>query len=347
MEPREPSYLGAAIFWSYILAALVFSSTAVHSIITTKPPAVKEQTTRKSDAGNKTKHKRSTRLLTFLALLSFTTLSANMLHVLIHSFTTWTTYHPQLPPSTPKTLPALIWSWSTTTPLFHAFATAILASPARRLWTLAELCLALYTTLFMSIQGRKHRVPRLYAFFALSQILPVSFAQNMFYLALLRRGGGGGGGRGRGGETGTGTGLREVRLDGKWVTGCILAYGVCVFFAPGFVGGEGLMPVVLVTRLVLLAPRFLPTRSHDAWAWRQRRSGGWGMMLLLAISAVLVGWQVLLVLQEGNLAISILWALFSHPAVSALGCDFVIGLVSLTAWYQIREDPVDEHEKAW
>ncbi|KAI6834874.1 hypothetical protein KC327_g1088 [Hortaea werneckii] len=148
MSDLPTNYLGAAIFWSYILAALAFTGIAIHTILKIKPT-----TTGPRNHEDAELHARSLRLFTLLATLSFTTLSANMLHVLIHSFQHWhstlpppTHPHPHPPqhPSSPTTWLSLIWHWSTTSSLFQDFAHAILATPARRIWTFGELGLAIF-----------------------------------------------------------------------------------------------------------------------------------------------------------------------------------------------------------
>ncbi|KAI7534381.1 hypothetical protein KC331_g12597 [Hortaea werneckii] len=141
MSDLPTNYLGAALFWSYILAALAFTSLAIHTILNINPP-----TTWSKNHDDANPSARSRHLFTFLAILSFATLSANMLHVLIHSFQQW---HSALSPPTHPVQPApaawlsLIWSWSTTSTLFQDFAHAILATPARRIWTLSELGMAM------------------------------------------------------------------------------------------------------------------------------------------------------------------------------------------------------------
>lgn len=141
------NYTGALLFWSYILFALLFTTLIllnIHSLSHSQPLP---------------KNKKATIYLSILAILSFATLSYNMLHVLFQSYASWTTIH-----STPysMTLPELIgpnriplhlWQWSTTTSLFQDFAEAIVASPARRAWTVASLQTTLLTSVYMATEG--------------------------------------------------------------------------------------------------------------------------------------------------------------------------------------------------
>ncbi|KAI6869093.1 hypothetical protein KC323_g2833 [Hortaea werneckii] len=338
MSDLPTNYLGAAIFWSYILAALAFTGIAIHTILEIKPLPP----TRPRNNDDAKLHARSLRLFTLLATLSFTLLSANMLHVLIHSFQHWHSTLP-LPHTHHETQQSaltvwlsLIWHWSTTSSLFQDFAHAILATPARRIWTFSELGMAMCVCLYMGQEGRRRQVPRLYVFFALSQILPVSFAQGLFYLAVLRlEGGGGGEGRGRWSrdhvlkEEGSG---RVLGLSSGWVAGTCLAYGACIVAACLLVETGFLMPLVLVARLLLLAPRLLPLRfyAEDTVAVRAVRTA------LPLFALFMVGYTSVTAVLDEDHGLSIPRALFSHPAVSSLGCDAVLGVISLALWNKIN-----------
>ncbi|KAI7503952.1 hypothetical protein KC347_g8470 [Hortaea werneckii] len=340
MSDLPTNYLGAAIFWSYILAALAFSGIAIHTILKINPT-----TTRLRSHDDAKLHARSLRLFTLLATLSFATLSTNMLHVLIHSFHHWHSAlplphsHPHSPgqPAPPTTWPSLIWHWSTTSALFQDFAHAILATPARRIWTFGELGMAMAVCLHMGQEGRRRRVPRLYAFFALSQILPVSFAQDLFYLAVLRMDGGGveaKGGSGSEGYVRDGDGGEKgvVVIPAAWVNVTCLAYGACIVAAACLLNETGLlMPLVLLARLLLLVPRFLPLRLQG----ENQEKGGWARTALPLIALVMVGYASVTAFLDDDHGLSIPRALFSHPAVSSLGCDAVLSLISLALWKKI------------
>ncbi|KAI7504470.1 hypothetical protein KC367_g1040 [Hortaea werneckii] len=340
MSDLPTNYLGAVIFWSYILAALAFSGIAIHSIVNIKPT-----TTRPRNHDDSKQDAQSLRLFTLLAALSFATLSGNMLHVLIHSFQHWHSAlpsplphsHPPGQPAPPTTWPSLIWHWSTTSALFQDFAHAILATPARRIWTFGELGMAMAVCLHIGQEGRRRRVPRLYAFFALSQILPVSFVQDLFYLAVLRMDGGGveakGGSRsegyvrdGGGGEKGL------VVISTEWVNVTCLAYGACIVAAACLLNVTGLlMPLVLLARLLLLAPRFLPLRLQA----ENPEKGEWARTALPLIALVMFGYASVLAVLDDDHGLSIPRALFSDPAVSSLGCDAVLSVISLALWKKI------------
>ena len=139
----ELNYLGAAIFWLYIVAALLLSGVVIYTIVTLPVSENKKTPSQWTD------------VLIFgcLACISFATSSYNMLSVLIQSFSTWN--------QRPVTLELLglpgiwsnIWTWSTESTLFQDFGEAIVASGARQYWTQAALIATMSVCIFMGGEG--------------------------------------------------------------------------------------------------------------------------------------------------------------------------------------------------
>lgn len=155
-------------------------------------------------------------------------------------------------------------------------------------------------------------MPRLYAFFALSQILPISFAQNLFYLALLRL-------------------PSRPRKAGAQsiITAVFLAtYYLGVSLAPQFAGTSQLMPLIILARIALVVPGFLPTPTAGE-SGRNTHKQVQGAFAIISMTLVLG--QVYNTSKEYTTG-EIGKALVSHPAVSSLGCDFIISVGSFAAW---------------
>jgi hypothetical protein len=139
----ELNYLGAAIFWLYIAAALLLSGVVICTIATLPVSKTTKMSTPWTD------------ILVFgsLACISFATLSYNMLSVLTQSFSTWS----QRPVSLEILgLPGTwtdIWTWPTESSLFQDFGAAIVASGARQYWTQAALVATMSVCLFMGGEG--------------------------------------------------------------------------------------------------------------------------------------------------------------------------------------------------
>ncbi|KAI6380249.1 hypothetical protein MCOR25_001678 [Pyricularia grisea] len=75
--------------------------------------------------------------------------------------------------------------WLYDTPVYRD-ALEIVAEKVRRFWWAQQADLGLISwALLLSIEGHRRRIPHLWAYLALSQLVNLSYAQNLFYLALL------------------------------------------------------------------------------------------------------------------------------------------------------------------
>lgn len=116
---------GACLFLGYIIAALVFSFRAVNRIFRRFQAQICATT-------------RKPRMLVFLALLSFCTLSFNMLSFLYLSYSNYIARHQSRPTFTNTHL----WAWMSQTSLFVDFAHALVESQESRWWTQLALLLS-------------------------------------------------------------------------------------------------------------------------------------------------------------------------------------------------------------
>ncbi|KAK8088620.1 hypothetical protein PG997_003581 [Apiospora hydei] len=75
--------------------------------------------------------------------------------------------------------------WLSDTPVYFD-ALEIIAEKARRFWWGQQIDLATVAwSMLLAIEGRRRRIPMLSAFMALAHLVNLSYAQNLFYLALL------------------------------------------------------------------------------------------------------------------------------------------------------------------
>jgi hypothetical protein len=64
----------------------------------------------------------------------------------------------------------------------------IVAEKARRAWWGEQIDLAtLAWGMLLAIEGRKRKIPDLWAFMVLAHLVGLSFAQNLFFIAMLLR----------------------------------------------------------------------------------------------------------------------------------------------------------------
>jgi hypothetical protein len=320
------NYLGAAVFWLYIAAALFFSILVIHTI-------VKLGTSNSSQRH----HSRDVKIFSALARISFVTLRYNMLNVLIESFFAW--HQQQDLPGRPGLVD--IWKWSIESTLFQDFGEAILAPTLRQIWTLSALVATMSVCLFMgtegisnkhnqiknetttdsTVTGQRRQVPRLSAFFCLSQILPITFAQNLFYLALLR------------------LPQTEHRVAAPWGSTVLMAmvYNISLLIARH--GGTWLLSGIFMARITLFSPLLLcnllsdntgPTDNTDLMG---NIEGGKMQQILLCSYMYIYIPRWGHAFSRSELPVrEVLNALFEHPAVSSLGYDLILCALSFGIW---------------
>jgi hypothetical protein len=301
------NYLGATIFWLYNAFALVFTGITLRTLYRLQ----QTHGTKKRNAG-------AIWLFSGLALVSFATLSTNMLNVLIQSFNTWSV---DRSPEELANLPLSIWQWSITSSLFSDFGDAIVGDSARFFWVQSALLATLSIFYYMGSEGRQRGVPQLWSFFCLSQILPISFAQNLFYVALLL-------------SPDTEGQLHFNKSRAVMSAG---AYCLCLACAQMYTGTDKLILIILAARALLMAPFLLKTGRFAAAITSDkvpidRATGDELQRIVLKSAIIMTGMKGYQAMQEGFSPQVIASALFSHPAVASLGCDFILSALSFAAW---------------
>nr|OQO20092.1 hypothetical protein B0A51_13925 [Rachicladosporium sp. CCFEE 5018] len=303
-----PNYFSAAIFWSYILAALALTSTILHDLYSQH----------RTHAPLSPQRQRQLLTSSSLGLLSFAALSTNMLNVLIQSFALWSISRPSH--GLLSAYPAEIYTWSTTSTLFLDFGEAIVANSARFFWTQSALLATLSVNFYMALEGRKRNVLRLWAYFAIGQILPISFALGLFHCAVTLA---------------TADSKKDVKVKKIWAVATMALYCSCLANAQLVAGTVWLMPLILVARVLLLVPLYLavefeaPKTEFDEEQWL---SNGGVQRIVLLISSVMTLIKSTQIVQEGWTLQGLGRALFSHPAVSSLGVDPLLSVIGFTWW---------------
>ncbi|KAM0690575.1 hypothetical protein Q7P36_009343 [Cladosporium allicinum] len=326
VEPTN--YLGASIFWLYIVFALVFTGKTLQTLYNLYTTTYKTK---------ESKHTRQIWLFSILALLSFATLSATMLNVLIQSFNQRATLLGKSPLSSNsnENLPLAIWEWSTTSSLFADFAEGLVQDSARFFWAQTALLATLSTVIYMGTEGRQRQIPELWTFFALSQILPISFAQNLFYVALLLTSPEA---ETKENETNASTSQRILHFSKTHSILSAAAYCLCLALAQLYASTPALVPIVLLARLCLLFPLLIPAKYYPSLAAvpakipQDRATGDEVQRVVLKTALIMTCMKAYQAVQEGFGPEEITVALWAHPAVLALGGDVFLCAVSFSAW---------------
>ena len=174
--------------------------------------------------------------------------------------------------------------------------------------------------------GRRRKISHLWAYASISQILPVSFAQNLFFLAML-------------------VSPAAEKDEMVWVPHPMLLlvslsiYYVFVGLAPYMIGTNAFIGVVIMIRLLLFCPLYLPMISPSESGKEYLKAGdtqrifGRIFEYVGTCSVVLFVVQTVMTFREIGFNISrILGAIHDSPAISALGYDYVLSLVSAGLW---------------
>ena len=329
------NYIGAAIFWLYIAAALYFTFQIGQTIVQIKPP----------QDGTEDRKEDDVYIFSSLAAVSFAALTSNMLDVLKHSYQAW---------SGIRSLGAdwsltQVWRWSTTSTLFQDFAEGLIGSEEGYLWVQSALFVTMAACVFMGLAGkslsgvscvllinsdhwragRQYQVPRLGLFFCLSQILPISITLNLFYVALSR----------------LPDRPREAKLSAG-ILPSIGAYSLCLLFAPWTAGGFWLLATILVARILLFSPLLLaePDNGGRSRSMVMSRyfSGGEEAQSAVGVAAyVFLAHQGYRVFAHRSNTTHY-FGLFGHPAVTAMGFDLMLTVLSYLVWtLRVRTRPAN------
>jgi hypothetical protein len=334
---ESTNYLGATIFWLYNVFALVFTGKTLQTLYSLYTTTYKTKTS---------SHTKQLWLFSILALISFATLSTTMLNVLIQSFNQRATLLQKSPLSSSSNndnnLPLAIWHWSTTSHLFTDFAEGLVQDSARFFWAQSALLATLSTVIYMGTEGRQRQIPNLWTFFALSQILPISFAQNLFYIALLltspeeqeeeeTK-------HNEPPNSSSSTATRILHFSKTHSVLSAAAYCLCLALAQLYASTPALVPIVLLARLCLLFPLLIPAQFYPSAAQapakipQDRATGAEVQRVVLKTALIMTGMKAYQAVQEGFGPEAITVALWGHPAVLALGGDVFLCAVGFTAW---------------
>ena len=193
-----------------------------------------------------------------------------------------------------------------------------------RIFRNLRICKANISTL-----GRKSRTPSLWAYYLIAQILPISFALNLFYLnALLAL---------SKSSTSTPPEEQEQHIEPQSskppknntqnqtrTISFVLIYAGLLTLAPLSAHTALFIPLIFAIRIFLLVPAFTP---FDIDVRRKR------LLLLLPPVAIWIALLLTSMMRGVEDGLAILRAVNESPAVSALGWDYVLCAVSAGIWW--------------
>ncbi|KAK4039677.1 hypothetical protein C8A01DRAFT_36300 [Parachaetomium inaequale] len=266
--------------------------------------------------------------------------------------------------------------WLSDTPVFLD-ALEIVAEKSRRLWWGQQLDLATISwTTLLAIEGRRRRIPHLWAYALLPHLVSLSFAQNLFYVALL--------------QTPSPIPSQETRIaqvlhrmlpkkPNNWfpklsllLVPLALNYLVTLWL-PSTAGTPSFPTAVLLTKLLTLAPLILPAITPASWGTahadpRDAYPDITKLFNIISAASVLLHAKTTLSALLYNLPDSykhrhtlkipfdtekrskwertatavekVLGSMTDHPAVAAAGKDALLSALSLGLWAAVRSTDV-------
>ncbi|KAH8999916.1 hypothetical protein EDB86DRAFT_2908315 [Lactarius hatsudake] len=210
------------------------------------------------------------------------------------------------------------WLWNTA--LFEQAWTIVCDGPLRWWWS-EQLCLFTvgFWTIFLQTKGKEHGVKRVWAYMLLGQLVAISVATNLFFLALVPP---------AKEKKKAASAASSVPLV-LWLS--VLASLGTVMLVPHSLRHDYFLSNLLVMHALLVLPLLpLPASSPRAMCLRMPARTLYWLVALLSAAA-----RVRTVTMFGSLTAGpgTLWAVLkSHPAQASIGWDVVWTTISVLIW---------------
>ncbi|KII83887.1 hypothetical protein PLICRDRAFT_95588 [Plicaturopsis crispa FD-325 SS-3] len=222
-------------------------------------------------------------------------------------------------------------NWLVNTGLFEQAWSAVCSHPLNWWWMLEyaawseQLCLFTVGawTLFLATEGRHHSIKHLWAYMLLGQVVAISVASNLFYLALVRSS-----------PAQRASKPRTASLA-QWLS--VIVSLVTIGLSP-YTSAQTFLPNLLVMHALLLVPLlpFANSASDKKFGSIRLRSL---YTIIVLLSAVLRTRTVIAsaasfspLTDPGEWIRALRETLHAHPAQSSIGWDVVWTSISFFAW---------------
>ncbi|KAK2038740.1 hypothetical protein LZ31DRAFT_588169 [Colletotrichum somersetense] len=266
----------------------------------------------------------------FLAVFSLATTWYHMFRFFEWSYTQWAMVHAfhenvTAPGSDEKGL--RLSEWLRNTSLFKQAWVSTLETGPRAWWSLQIFGFCANWSVLLAAQAKKRDIPHAWIFMLLGQVVAISFASNLSFLAILcspvndRKQHGK-----RSAQDASPSSLVSLHTIILVVTLLLATSVPTAIGKPGFLAlllGPHLLAFAPLLANKLLSPRFL---GEPAWFWTAA-SMTW--ILATAFKGV---WE-----EKQDMG-AVLVTLYEHPAVSSVGWDVICCWISFGAWFFINLD---------
>ncbi|EPQ61340.1 hypothetical protein GLOTRDRAFT_119191 [Gloeophyllum trabeum ATCC 11539] len=215
-------------------------------------------------------------------------------------------------------------NWLVNTALFEQAWGAVCFGPFNWWWS-EQLCLftAGAWTVFIAIEGRRHGIRHLWAYMLLGQVVAISVASNLFYLALI--------------TSAPSKAKPNVCRLSPMIWGSVLLSMITVGLSP-FTSDETFLPNLLVMHALLLAA-VLPRRPQEPKALAMRPLVLYALIavlsMVLRLRTTVAAYLTLppTTRTPRSFALCAWETLHSHPAQASIGWDVVWTSFSFLIWY--------------
>ncbi|KAF9565375.1 hypothetical protein CPC08DRAFT_659183 [Agrocybe pediades] len=311
-----PHIVALSIFSSYFIAILSLFVLILRTIYSSK-------------LSSKSAFSGKALLFTILTLQSFAHTWFYMFKYMAWSFANYESLHPS---STSQDLLHRVASWLHDTSLFEQAWFAVCAHPLNWWWS-EQLCTFTVGawTVFIAVEGHRHKIKHTWAYMLLGQIVAISVASNLFYIALIlsHR-------AASGKEQTTSQTAASPRL---WLS--VLLSFATIAISP-YTSTQTFLPNLLVMHALLFAPLIgISTIVHPTKSFSVDTKTLYRLIQILAAAIHLrTVFAAARALKQDSISsstasrlISVAWdVLHSHPAQSSIGWDVVWTSISFIFW---------------
>lgn len=177
----------------------------------------------------------------------------------------------------------------------------------------------MFTDRFTAI-GRQRAIPHLWVFMLLGQIVAISFAQNLFFLAVLLTP-----------KTENPAGRTAAATSWLIPLVALLSTYISVFILPSTSNTPHFLPTLAISHIALFLPLYFPPPKLGPYL-----VGGLSVLLHINQTVRCINEEDPLKHYHRNHNIlptdANAWAFFHHPAVSSVGWDVILCGLSLLVW---------------
>ncbi|TDZ61517.1 hypothetical protein CTRI78_v004383 [Colletotrichum trifolii] len=226
----------------------------------------------------------------------------------------------------------MLGEWLKDTSLFKQAWASTLETGPRAWWSLQIFGFCANWSVLLAVQARKRSISHAWVFVLLGQVVAISFAANLSFLAILCSPAVDESSASRGVKKQEGGKTKSESSFVSWHTITLIVTLAWATSIPSAIGKPGFLSLLLGPHLLAFVPltlnKLLPGRllGEPAWAWKAA-SMIW--VLAAAFKGVLG--------DEEGLSV-VLKTLYEHPAVSSVGWDVICCWISFGAWQLIGTD---------